>query len=99
MTWKLYLDDVREPEEASYVIARSTEEALGLCKELGFPTFMSLDHDLGGDDTTMVFLNRLVRELWDTSTSPPDYQVHSSNPVGAKNIVAFMESWRRSLEV
>jgi len=56
---------------------------------------MSLDHDLGGDDTTMVFLKRLVNEVWDGKTNPPDYAIHSANPIGSKNIQSFMESWKK----
>lgn len=96
--WRLFLDDVRDPEDTAYTVARSSEEALELCRSRGMPEFMSLDHDLGGDDTTMVFLTRLVREVWDTYTPPPDFQVHSANPVGAKNIVSFINSWAKSLE-
>ena len=110
--WCLWLDDLRDPpveEEGggwsfpeggctqAWTVARTSEEALSLCESLGFPAYMSLDHDLGGEDTTMVFLGRLVRELWDTKSLPPDYRVHSANPVGARNIVSFMESWKRSL--
>jgi hypothetical protein len=44
----------------------------------------------------MVFLRRLVNEVWDGEQPIPDYIVHSANPVGAQNIIAFMESWKRS---
>lgn len=91
---KLYLDDLRQPPEG-YVLARSSDEAIALVRELGWPQFMSLDHDLGGDDTTMRFLRMLVNE-WDGVSSPPDYQVHSANPVGRENIISFLESWKRS---
>lgn len=57
---------------------------------------MSLDHDLGGDDTTMVFLKRLVNEVWDGKSNPPNYQVHSANPIGTQNIISYMESWIKS---
>ncbi|NBT59251.1 hypothetical protein EBT16_10755 [bacterium] len=57
---------------------------------------MSLDHDLGGDDTTMVFLKRLVDEIWDGQSKPPKYQVHSANPIGTQNIISYMESWIKS---
>lgn len=60
------------------------------------PSFISFDHDLGGDDTTMVFLRRLTNEIWDGTSPPPDYYIHSANPVGSINIHSFMDSWRRS---
>jgi hypothetical protein len=94
---KLFIDDIREPPEAGYIIARSSNEAINIVKKQGWPTFMSLDHDLGDDDTTMVFLKRLVEEIWDGKQNPPDYKVHSANPIGTLNIKSFMESWRKSL--
>jgi len=78
------------------VLCRSTEEALAAVSELGLPSFISFDHDLGDQDTSMVFLHRLVNEIWDGVSPPPDYQVHSANPIGSQNVISFMESWRRS---
>jgi len=93
---KLFLDDIREaPPE--YTVARSTVEAIAIVQH-HWPIFMSLDHDLGGEDTTMVFLKRLVNEVWDGQKPIPDYIVHSANPVGKLNIVSFMESWKRSVD-
>lgn len=94
---RLYIDDVRTPPTTDFIVVRSSEEAICFIKQNGWPTFMSLDHDLGGEDTTMVFLKRLVNEVWDGTTNPPDYTIHSANPVGSKNIESFMESWKKSV--
>ena len=100
MIWALFIDDLREPpRDQEWVVCRSTEEAIDQVRLRGMPSVMSLDHDLGDDDTTMVFLRCLVNELWDGGTPPPDYRVHSANPVGAQNIISFMESWRRSVSL
>ena len=56
--------------------------ALEVVASRGMPAHMSLDHDLGGDDTSMIFLRRLTNDVWDDASPPPDYQVHSANPVG-----------------
>jgi len=93
---RLFIDDIRNPSE-DYIVLRSSEDAIQFIKQNGWPEFISFDHDLGGDDTTMVFLKRLVNEVWDGKTMPPDYIVHSANPIGSKNIVSFMESWKRSI--
>jgi hypothetical protein len=110
MNWNLYLDDLRTPPaDRDWLVCRSSQEALDRIAELGTPQFISFDHDLGGDDTSMVFLNRWVRiPTYADPTRPgwhahgkvtiPDYQIHSANPVGAQNIRSFMESWRRSIE-
>lgn len=101
----MFLDDLRMPENASsssiienmneeIVIVRSSAEALEKIKERGWPKFISFDHDLGEDDTAMKFLHKLF-EIWEDGMMIPDYVVHSDNPVGAKNIVSFMETWKR----
>jgi len=100
MSWNLYIDDLRNPPaDRDWLVCRSSQEALDLVMEIGMPTFISFDHDLGGEDTTMIFLRRLVNEVWDGTAPPPAYQVHSANPVGAHNIASFMESWRRSMNL
>lgn len=95
MTYKLYLDDLRDPPDDSWVVARSSDEAFIILNVKGLPDFMSLDHDLGGDDTTMVFLKNLA--IIYSEGPVPDYQVHSANPVGRDNIIGFIESWRKSI--
>lgn len=93
--WKLFLDDERPcpyAESEDWTVARSTEEAKILVMQMGPPERMSLDHDLGGDDTAMVF----VRWLSDNHFEKlPDWQIHSANPVGSENLKAFLLSWER----
>jgi len=92
---RLFIDDERMPPSDDYVVVRSSQDAIDHIKANGWPTFISFDHDLGGDDTTMVFLKRLMNEIWDGKTNPPDYQIHSANPIGKLNIQSFMESWKK----
>lgn len=92
----MYIDDVRTPDN-SWVVVRSSNEALEYIKNNGMPEFISFDHDLGGDDTTMVFLRKLVNSVWNGNDAPPNYYVHSANPVGKLNIISFMDSWKKSL--
>ena len=95
--YRMFIDDIRNPPPGDWVVVRSSSEALEYIQTNGMPEFISFDHDLGGDDTTMVFLRSLVKSLWDGTNNIPDYTVHSANPVGSKNIVSFMESWKKSL--
>ena len=100
MTYNLYLDDIRNPPaDRDWLVCRSSQEALARIVENGMPSFFSFDHDLGEDDTTMVFLRRLVNEVWDGVSVPPEYQIHSANPVGVQNIRSFMDSWRKSMSL
>jgi hypothetical protein len=60
----------------------------------GFPSFISFDHDLGGEDTSIVFINWLTDQLIDGYLAIPsdfDYYVHSQNPIGVDNIKSKMD--------
>lgn len=96
MSYKLFIDDERFPVENSgeWVIVRSSQQAISEVYQKGMPSFISFDHDLGGDDTSMKFLRWLLDELLDDMIAFPEgfgYYVHSQNPVGAENIRSFME--------
>lgn len=108
--WYMFLDDERElsylgltPED-NVTVCRSSKEAMRLCIVRGPPSMMYLDHDLGllhpetglisrGLDTTMMFLRWATNKFddWDF-----DYEVHSMNPEGAKNIKSLLDSYTRS---
>lgn len=103
MSYSLWVDDqARDPETPKrhapegFVVATSSQEAMDIVDDLGPPDFMDLDHDLGGDDKVITFLNYLF-ELY--PDNPPDYRVHSENVEGQKNIISFMESWHKSLKL
>lgn len=93
-----------------WVIARTSEEAKKIVLERGMPERMALDHDLGyveveqaGEltfkvDEVPTFLKWLVNEFWNGSDKVPEYTIHSANPVGAQNMRAFMESWKKACE-
>lgn len=57
MTWTLFLDDIRFPEDVKYdygsykdiVICRSMDDAVWAVKQYGLPSFISFDHDLADD--------------------------------------------------
>ncbi|MCK5293879.1 MAG: hypothetical protein KAJ49_04455 [Arcobacteraceae bacterium] len=99
---RLYLDDLRVPIEPYDFIARSYEEAIKIIEENGVPYFISFDHDLGVDEN-----NQLVKSGYDFAKwliendyhgiykMPVDfnYQVHSQNPVGRKNIIQLMDRY------
>lgn len=102
--YKLFLDDERNPsvvysgvDAEGWVVVKSSAEAIQYVKDNGMPFFMSLDHDLGGEDTTTKFLLWLIQEHLDGRIKGiiPDYKIHSANPVGSKNLEAKMQSWKQ----
>lgn len=101
MTWRLWLDDQwDEPEmpfrhpPKGFIPARSSSEAIRLTQENGLPSFISFDHDLGNQDDAMKYINWISNEFY--SSTVPEYQIHSANMEGAKNIHSKMESWKKS---
>lgn len=97
--WKLYLDDIRSPKESGYTIARNIEEAKKLISEKGFPSHMSLDHDLGENKngkplpTGHDFVKWITKEYLDKELPEFTYQIHSANPVGADNMKGLLDNF------
>ena len=66
--WCLFLDDLRNPSDVhedamGWVVLRTSVDAINFVREHGMPEVMSLDHDLGGDDTAMQFLKWMAYEF------------------------------------
>lgn len=99
MSWKLFIDDERFPNDNSFIIARSTDEAIALVNEKGMPEHIAFDHDLGGDDTSIKFIWWFIYKFTDEEITIPDnftFSVHSQNPIGAENIKGLMNSFLSS---
>lgn len=94
MSYILYIDDERTPPD-DMVLARTLLEAKEIVTKEGLPSLMSLDHDLGGDETVMQFLHWLSENYYEEG--PPEYFIHSANPVGRQNMDSFLKSWKKSL--
>lgn len=95
---KLFIDDERMPPGnlSDWHIVRSSQEAIEYARQHGVPSFISFDHDLGGEDTAMIFARWLIEQDLDTpGTLPVDFAftVHSQNPVGAHNIRSLLEGY------
>lgn len=98
--WTLFLDDERSPPitEDVVTVARSSQEAVALVEDLGPPSHVFLDHDLGDDDTSLKFL-RWLSQSYPEAIQGMTWTVHSENPVGSENIRSFLDSWKRSLDL
>lgn len=100
MSYNLFLDDERYPGKSDlrkYEIARNFDEAVEIVTTLGWPRYISFDHDLGPGKSGADFAQWLVQYFLDNE--PPidlfSYYVHSQNPVGADNICGLMEAFLR----
>ena len=114
MTWNLFIDDERNPHNVfwadSKILSRYHEEDWVICRnhyevfdrvfELGMPSYISFDHDLGEDNWTGY---DIVKELVDIDMNtidtnymfPKDFDffVHSQNPIGKKNIESYLNRY------
>lgn len=92
---RLYLDDRREPTDGYDVLARTAARAIHHLKS-GEVTHLSLDHDLGGEETGMEVLDWIQREMTEGGFVPPEVMVaHSGNPAGRAALNRAIESIRR----
>lgn len=89
---KLFIDDLRNAPDSTWVVARTSDDAIAIIAE-GIPEHISFDHDLGGDDTAICVVNFIIEAVLDGLFRFPEnftFNVHSANPVGAANITGKM---------
>ena len=93
---KIWVDDLRPPPDDSWEWAKTSLEALGwlwhvrMCYEDCHIEVMSLDHDLGGDDTT----RPIVLWMCENNFWPDEVVVHSANPVGIDWLEGMIERYK-----
>ena len=93
---KIFLDDTRAAPEG-WILVRTAREAIAAL-EAGAVTELSLDHDLGGDDTVgtghdvLVWIEEAVALR---GFEPPSLSVHSANIVGRQRMQQAIESIER----
>lgn len=102
---KLFIDDERFPpahNESEWAVVRTSAQAIAWVQEHGVPEFISFDHDLGGDDTAMLFVHWLIDfDLDHPGSIPKDFafEVHSQNSVGVQNLRGLLGNYLRFREV
>ncbi len=96
--WKMFIDDERFPVDEEFIIVRSMKEAKEKINELGCPTFISFDHDLGdqvptGADLAKWLVEKDLDQNHEFLPKEFDFYVHSANPVGKKNIEGLLSQY------
>jgi hypothetical protein len=106
MTWKLFLDDVRELprclEGQGFIVVRNVEAAQRMTMLKGYPTEIWLDHDLGegapGGDAPN-YIKWLAGTIQDNAhehaVSTIAVRVHSHNVQGSANMCSFWRTFRK----
>lgn len=96
---KIWVDDLRPPPSDVWVWTKSSNETTSLLKSLcregsaWMPLeIISLDHDLGGDDTTRpIVLWMCENDIWFK-----EVRVHTANPVGREWLEGMIERYKTS---
>lgn len=95
---RVWLDDER-PMPSGFDVHVKTAKALLALLYRGTVNFVSFDHDLGTGPTGYDAAKEIERAAFKGTIKPPEFDVHSANPVGAQNIIQAMHSahiwWRR----
>ena len=89
MEYNMFIDDERYPpmDGSVWVIVRTSQQAIDWITSNGYPSFISFDHDLGGDDTSMRLVNWIIDDCLNMGMNIPfKWYVHSQNPIGRDNI-------------
>ena len=95
---KIWVDDIR-PAPEGWHWWTSSEMALFYLDQwkmlvaenmIDAPQIMSLDHDLGGDDTTRpIVIWMIENDFW-----PVEVRVHSANSVGYEWLTAMIDRYK-----
>lgn len=93
---KIWVDDIRTPPDDSWDWAKTSQEAIDFLVMLTTEgniwipfEKMSLDHDLGGDDTS----RRIVLWMCEHDFWPVETVAHSANPVGREWLEGMIERY------
>ncbi|WP_341537715.1 cyclic-phosphate processing receiver domain-containing protein [Mycobacteroides abscessus] len=107
--YKLWVDDLRIPPAATaerdgvdsdspWFWAKTSREAIDWLHERRSKSesveVVSLDHDLGGDDTTRT----VVLWMCETGCWPREVRVHTANPVGRQWLEGMVDRYHPSFQ-
>lgn len=92
---KIYLDDLRDPPDASWTIARTFDEFRELVDSDEPIGAISFDNDLGeGEMEGYDILKWLAEYRPELLVGEQDIEFHSANPKAVENMEAFLQSCR-----
>ncbi len=104
MSYSLCVDDqhdelpLRAPKPG-FVAVKTSNEAWEMVNQRGIPEVMDLDHDLGGEDDIMKFLNRIKYEMAYPLPAPPCVvYVRSRNNQAFDKVKSFFVSWAKAFD-
>jgi len=91
---KIWVDDLRTPPDETWTWCKKSFDAIMLLANAMIDNQtvdkMSLDHDLGGDDTTRKIVLWCAYNNW----WPVEVTVHSANPVGVEYLEGVINRYK-----
>lgn len=90
---RIWVDDERPAPDGTWTVAKDSASAISHLYMIGTPAVramgdtleeVSLDHDLGGDDTGFKVLDWMIQ--W--AEWPQELTIHTANPVARKRMLA-----------
>lgn len=64
-----------------------------------FPALVCFDHDLGEEKTGLDCAKLLVDICMNNNMPLPEFECHSSNPGGRDNIISYLNTYLKSLNI
>jgi len=92
----LYLDDIRTPIDAKWIIARNYSEFIKIINIYGLDNFetISLDHDLGENSKSGMDCAKFIIDISiNNNILLPKIFIHSSNPIGSENMMSIINNY------
>lgn len=98
---KLFLDDVRDAPDNTWMVFRDAPSFIHLARHVKSDGILSFDHDLGEeskltgyDAIVQLEMEVITQGLWSVH-GMPTILIHSANPVGRERMLASINSIRR----
>ena len=110
MTYKLFLDDIRDVKmvyknlsNEDFMIVRNFKDFKRVIIENGLPQLISFDNDLGLDENENIAEDGYAAAKWLVYESGLDlrnfkFNVHSANPVASQQIQSLLDNYIKHLK-
>ncbi len=110
MTYKLFLDDIRDVKmvyknlsDEDFIIVRNFKDFKRVIIENGLPQLISFDNDLGLDENENIAEDGYAAAKWLVYESGLDlrnlkFNVHSANPVASQQIQSLLDNYIKHLK-
>ncbi len=102
MSYKLFLDDIREPfwiydDYKKWIVVRNQEEFIKTITDKGIPNVISFDNDLGVDNNGIILSDGYSCLNWliDNDIYIKGVIVHSDNIVANEQIFGKAKNWQK----